>query len=376
MRTRVRAVLVAALLAPAAGCFYVEPINERPSADIDWVDPEQPDRGAYVQVQPFISDPDGDATVATWSAFACAGPDAADCDTAPFETATTYLFGFYVEPFTADPDPRPVVRVRIELSVVDEYGAAAVPGQTLDIIVGNAAPVLEPAQRSGRFFRGAYPVGTPVRVTAFADDADDMVEGLTFDDAVLFPPPGATLEDATFVRVDSPAVRDGEAIWELVAFAPGQWEAEITVRDFADADTVQVAVPVAADHPPCLGASDPGFPPPGARIVLDERRRFSVLAIDDDLDLYPAPPPNDPILGPASFRWFLATPATGGVLQPIAVDGNGVDLDPALWAPGDLLELRVEAVDQIDRPLCDGALATCELVAGCVQRQTWSLEVR
>jgi hypothetical protein len=369
MRTHVRAWLVVAPVA-LAGCFYVDPINERPSADIEWVDPETPSRGERVEVEPLIYDPDGDETVPSWSVYACTTDR---CDDAPFDTANTYRFVFETPFFTANGSP--IERVEVELEVYDEWGAAAVPIQRLDIIVGNAVPMLEPLQRSGRFFRGSYPVGTPVRVTARASDEDDGVAGLTYHDPVLFPPPGTTLEDATLVRVDGED-SDGEAIWELVAAEPGLWELQVSVQDFAVVDVERVGVPVAADHPPCIGASDPAFPPEGARIVVDQSRRFSVLAIDDDLDLYPAPSPDDDILGAASFRWFLATPASGGVLEPLAVDGNGVDIDPAAWTPGDQLELRVEAVDQVDRPLCDAAMASCELVAGCFQRQTWSLEVR
>jgi len=240
-----------------------------------------------------------------------------------------------------------------------------------------AASASEPAAPEPEDTTGTPPPEQPATEspTVESDDADDTTSGLSFDDAVLYPPTGATLEDATFVRVDA-GDGDGEAIWELVAAVPGLWEIEATVRDFADSATQVIGVPVAADHPPCLGASDPAVPPEGARIVLDEARRFAVLAVDDDLDLYPAPAPGDDVLGAASFRWFLATPASGGAFVELAVDGNGVDLDPAAWAPGDELALRVEAVDQIDRPLCDPAMDTCELVAGCIQRQTWSLEVR
>ena len=372
MRTHGWASLAAALLASVAGCFYVEPINERPGAGIDWIDPEQPVRGEQVSVQPNIYDPDGDDTVPSWSVYACAGDV---CDEAPFDTANTYRFDFTTPFFTNGGEP--TTRVLVDLQVTDEWGATAVPIQQLDIIVGNAGPELGTLQKSGRLFRNNYPVGTPVRITASADDDDDGVEGLSYDDAILYPPIGATLEDATFVRIDPISIpEDGEAIWELVANVPGQWEVAVTVRDFADSAERTTAVPVAADHPPCIGASDPGFPPDGARIVVDELRRFSVLAIDDDLDLYPAPAPDDEVLGAASFRWFLASPASGGALEPIQVDGNGVDIDPAAWTPGDELELRVEAVDQVDRPLCDAAMASCELVTGCFQRQTWSLEVR
>jgi hypothetical protein len=371
MRTAVVPMVVAASL---AGCFYVDPINERPGADIRRIQPELPNRGDTVEVHAKIIDPDGDATVPDWRAFAC---DLDGCDALAFDTSADEVAFVFTAPFTRD-SGAPATYVHVELAVVDALGAPALPPQSVDINVGNAPPSVMAPQRSGRFFRGAFPVDTTVTLTFAATDGDDGLAGLTFEPVQLFPPSGATLEDAVFARVDDALAADGEAIYELTASAPGQWEVALTVSDplGVSASSGNVGVPFAADHPPCLHVADPEFPPADARIVLDERRRFAVLAIDDDRDVFPPPPLDDDVLGAASFRWWLATPASGGALEPLAVDGNGVTLDPAGWSPGDLLELRVEAVDREDRPLCDSTMASCELVAGCFQRQTWAMEVR
>ena len=371
MRTAVVPSLVAASL---AGCFYVDPINERPGADIIRIDPEMRHRGDVIEVRARIVDPDGDATRQSWKAFMC---NLDGCDRDPGTSGgDVEFFQFYASPTRLDGTP--TTYVHVTLDVTDLLGAPALPAQSIDINVGNADPVLAPLRRSGRFFRGAYPVGTTVTITAKVTDADDDVAGLTFLSPQLFPPPGATLDDAVFVRVDDAAVFDGEAIYELTASVRDQWEVVISVSDplGATAASGNVGVPFEPDHPPCLHVAEPAFPPQGSAIVLDEARRFAVLVIDDDLDVFPAPAPDDPVLGAASFRWWLGSPASGGALEPLAVDGNGVTLDPAAWRPGDRLELRVEAVDREDRPLCDASLASCALEELCFQRQTWFVEVR
>jgi len=371
MRTAVVPMLVAASL---TGCFYVDPINERPGADILRVDPELPQRGDLVTVRAKIVDPDGDPTIPDWRAFAC---DASGCDASPFDTSSDEVqFDFTAAPTRGSGASTTYVHVRLD--VTDDLGAPAVPRQSVDINVSNAVPVLAPLERRGYDFHGAYPVDTTVRIIASATDADDGVEGLTFVEPELYPPSGATLDQATLVRTDDATVLDGLATYALTASAPGQWEIKVAVADGlgARADSGNVGVPFALDQPPCLSVADPEFPPDGARIVLDARRRFAVLAIDDDLDVFPPPAPDDPVLGEARFRWWLATPASGGALEPLALDDNGVTLDPASFTPGDRLELRVEAVDREDRPLCDAAMSSCELTAGCFQRRTWAMEVR
>lgn len=362
------AAALAALALPA--CFYDDPINARPSADIRRVDPAQPFRGDVVTVWAAIDDPDGDVTTPAWRVYACT-LDA--CDPAPFVTGVEYELVF-----TAPLDTvggAPAAYARVELDVADSYGASLVPRQVLQLDLLNREPSLT-TQRQGRLFRGAYPVGSPVVVVARAVDADDAAGTLAFGDAALYPPADATLEDATLVGPVVEVTDAGlEARWELVASAPGQWELALTASDPAGAELTEVvAVPVALDQPPCLGVAEPAFPPDGARIVLDERRLFRVLAVDDDLDVFPPPSPDDPLLGPATFRWSLAV--GDGATAPLGVDGNAVTLDPAPYAPGAVLRLQVEAVDRLDRALCDPAAPSCETLDGCAQRRSWTVEVR
>jgi len=211
-------------------------------------------------------------------------------------------------------------------------------------------------------------VDTPVRIVVNASDEDDP-GALTFDDPILYPPTGVPATAATLSRVDSDDV-DSQAKYDLYATDPGAWELVFTVRDPLDHtySTTPYTVSFGEDKEPCLGVTDPAFPPAGAYVVVDQLRRFSVETVLDDLDVFPLPPADDPYLGPARFRWFLDG-------APLDVDGNFVEIDPALYAPGTQHALRVEAVDRNDQPLCDSALASCEDRPGCFQRQTWTVEV-
>jgi hypothetical protein len=88
---------------------------------------------------------------------------------------------------------------------------------------------------------------------------------------------------------------------------------------------------------------------------------------------------SSPHLGDASFRWFLAGPHTGGELVPVAgTAGAELSIDPVHYAPGDLVELRVEAADRVARELpCSPVQQTCSIGGnGCLQRITWEVEIR
>jgi hypothetical protein len=373
MRTRsVVAGVGAAVVAAALGaCFYVDPINERPSADIFRVDPELPMRGDPIVVQPYIIDPDGDATEAYWRAYAC---DADGCDLGVWADATTYQFTFFAPYDRAS--GAPATRVRIELDVFDAYGARAVPLQRLDVNLGNDAPEFVLVDDTGRFFDGAYPVGTPVILHVTFDDPDDGADRVVVGEPTFNRiPDAAQLTDATIERIDSGAT-PGLARWRLVAQVAGTWSVMFSIADpLGETTTEPIPISYADDRPPCIGVADPVFPPVGARMIVDAPTRFGVVTVRDDLDAYPLDT-SYPFLGLSSFRWYLADPSTGGVLRPLGIDGNAVEIDPRRYRPGDPLELRVEAVDQVDRPLCDSTLPTCEATTGCFQRRTWSLEVR
>lgn len=368
-----RAILATIAVLPlGSGCFYTDPINERPSADIVRDSLDNPARGDDIELDANIYDPDGNPTFPAWNAWACG---IEGCDEVPIAQGLEYGFDFTV-PLNTEAGS-PTTRVYVTLDVTDDLGASAVPRQQLDIPVGNAAPTLE-VQKQGRTFMSRYPVNVPMTIVARKADADDGAAAVSIDVPVLYAPVGATIEDAELVLVDE---TDTELTWELTASMPGQWEVELTARDPFTPDPgevmVTVTIPVAEDQSPCLTVGEPGFPPEGATIVLEDARRFAVLAVDDDLDLWPAPDAQDPYLGVTTFRWYLAAPDTGGVLTALSgVDGSGVDLDPASYTPGDELTLRVEVSDRENRPLCDPALDTCAAIPGCFQRQTWHVEVR
>lgn len=370
-----RAALAMIALCPlGAGCFYTEPINERPSADIERDSEANPARGDEVKLHAEVVEPDGDPIEVAWTALAC---DETQCDE-PLDRippGNSYGYEFDIPLLTLAGTP--TTHVEITLRVTDALGAETAPTQNLDLPVGNALPVLV-TQQQGRTFMGKYPVNVPMTIVARKSDPDDGAAAVVIETPVVFAPDNATLDDAELTLVEE---TDTEVTYELVASEPGNWEVHLTAHDpfgpEPGEDTATVTVPFADDQSPCLTIGAPAFPPEGSAIVLDELRHFAVLAVEDDLDVWPAPSANDPYLDAATFRWFLGSPATGGTLTALAgVDGSGVDLDPASYAPGDELTLRVEVSDREDRPLCDPALDTCAAVPGCLQRQTWHVEVR
>ena len=98
----------------------------------------------------------------------------------------------------------------------------------------------------------------------------------------------------------------------------------------------------------------------------------------DDLDVYP-PVPLDTTLGTATFQWSLRAPGESIHAPILGATSSSVALDPGVYEPGAVLELRVEISDRqaIAIP-CPDAEATCSVIAqpSCLQRQTWRVEVR
>jgi hypothetical protein len=158
---------------------------------------------------------------------------------------------------------------------------------------------------------------------------------------------------------------------ELVPDLAGAWLVEVTARDPVGATaTVQRALVVTADRPPCLAT----LAPPAGPLIFDRSRRFAALFVDDDLDPFPAAGG-----GAARFSWSVLAPSRGPGRQPLGGGaGNAVDLDPAAFSLGEIVELRVEVADRIARTLpCPDGDAACSIEGNaCTQRQTWRLEVR
>ena len=363
-----------------AGCFYTDPINQRPAAELRRISPaDAPIRGDYMTIEAAIIDPDGDDITITWDAWACAaGADV--CDPTKIATAITEpsfepLFDVVVPPVWFDAASgmsRPTQAVKVVAHLVDSYGAAALQDEVLVVDIANRSPVV-----TFQVFDVAPP-GGGTRITASVTDIDDPATMLYVPPWVVYAPRPSTTFDFNRVYAGISPTGAYEETYELVPDVEGTWTIEVTANDPIGGSAIQQEpVLVGPDHPPCIAHEWPEVPPAG-ELPLDEPRPFSVLVVTDDLDVYPPPAPGDPYRGEATFKWWLASPATGGVLAPIADTGNSIELDPAAFDPGDQLELRVEIADRIARTLpCPASAPTCSIDGNsCLQRLTWNVEVR
>ena len=60
-------------------------------------------------------------------------------------------------------------------------------------------------------------------------------------------------------------------------------------------------------------------------------------------------------------------------------NGNSLAFDPAAYALGDVVELRVQIYDRSATPIsCADSEQACSVISqpACLQRQTWRVEVR
>src|SRR3569623_535991 len=107
------------------GCFYTDPINQRPSVAIPPAAPgadiSRGDRP--VKFNAVSSDPDGDAVAVAWRAYACNG---ADCDPVEFQSGTDTTFDLIQVPLAnAAGDTYDTLEIRREGR--DGLGATAKP---------------------------------------------------------------------------------------------------------------------------------------------------------------------------------------------------------------------------------------------------------
>lgn len=355
---RMRWLPTTAAAALATGCLYTADINSPPRAEIDPIQPEVPHKGDMVRLSAFASwDPDDDALHFEWQATVC--PD--QCN-GRVETGTQPTFEYVIE--SEDP-------IKVELIVTDPRGAR--DRTDVMILPVNQAPAVR-VDATGTFNRkGHYTVGRAIRLDATASDPDD--EPYTLDWSV-FAPPGAGPDDFEFTVLT-------DTTRELVAWFPGRYDVEVTISDGDEHDDDTETVDIDPDLPPCIAATDPVAHPVGRYVVdrADGPRRFGALRVVDELDPFPLTPQAQSDQGVAAFAWSIRTPATGGVFVPIA--GHALPeywLDPAGFAPGDAIDLRVTALDREDRVLdCDVDDARCATEDDspeCWQWLTWGIEVR
>jgi hypothetical protein len=368
---RVLALLVA-VTAPA--CFYVDPVNERPSGTIERVDLNPPMRGGSTDVSAKWSDPDGDNVTFAWTAQACAA-DGVTCDNA-FLTGTQDEFPISPIPTTLADGKTPVAKLSISVEITDVHGAEARPVPALLLDVTDAAPSVD-FQWAGHQWNNNYPVNLPITVIAQKSDPDDSLDNVTLSwDPPYSPNPTPHTLAWTDIPPDPMHPHPGIETKKFTPDSDGPWTVHIKATDLSNQSSDRSHdIPIAADQPPCLGQTDPILTTD--TIVVDQARRFSVYTVDDDIDPYPGPPPSEG-MGTSTFAWSLASPASGGALVPLTTDESGVLIDPADYAPGDQLDLRVVVSDRVQRTLgCDPSTPQCSIGGTtCLQRQTWHVEIR
>lgn len=362
--------LAIALVATATttGCFYFEPINERPQAVIYNQSTAPYHERQIVTLDASLSrDPGGGAIRAAWRVDCPPGFNNEECQAGFREQQTLAL---------ALPGQGAFV---VTLRVTDEQGATDTDQLRIDVT--NRLPTID-VYTDGRDAGGdTFQVATAIDITAIPDDDDCDPEDpsdpdcASFDLAwTLYPPDGSVPDNRSF----EPA---GENTYQLFPDIAGLWEVEITARDASGGEaTVIVPIVVGEDKPPCIAQTSP-VAIPDAVYVFDTAsgpRRLAVLAVSDELDPYP-PRPGDGEQGVAAFFWQVASPVTGGELLP--VEGHAASdlvIDPADFSPGDRLSVRVEVTDRADRVIaCATDEPTCSVSNdACLQRVTWELVVR
>ena len=354
-----------------AGCFYTGPINERPRAEIEKVTPgpyHYPRETVRFAARKSSDSEDGADLVATWSAYTCPSPES--CDSLGPSTSLSIGSEFGVTIPAKNHDP-----IRVQLVIRDSSGAETRDIETVE--VANRTPVVTVQVRQGGQAPGltdTYVVTVPLEVAVEVEDPDG--DDFTTEWA-LMRPRESDPDDVTWRQLD-----EAGNVYELIPDVSGVWRVDVTASDGLPEGTEvhEEQILVDEDQPPCIGITSPAQPGDGHHVVRRDEgpRAFTVLHVADDLDPSPRPATDSPFVGTTTFAWSLAGPETGGDMVPIAgATGPEVVIDPAGHAPGDLLELRVDVSDRVDRaPTCGAADPVCSTNDECFQRLTWLVEIR
>lgn len=382
---------LAAIILLASGCYF-DPINQRPSIDIEQLSSDVVRRGGEVMLRAKSRDPEGQAIAFTWAVYACSDATQPDgCD----GSAIAVSFDDHIE--LAVPVNRaggaPVQSLRVTLEAVDSLGAQAKPSQELVIPTEDAAPVLEPLRFVAPYHATTDPgsgvIGAPVQLYAEVSDPDDGPD-LFHDGAAgastihweVFSPTNATytLDDLPLTDdLKHPDPMHQQFAKKLTPMGTGLWMVRVTATDPLGVQTIaDGSIMIDDDSPPCLTQYAPIAAPSGQALPMPDPTLFQVLVVTDDLDPYPTVA-SDALRGSTSFTWSLMPP--GGTTHQVlpGVTGASVALDPAVYTPGEVLELRVEIADRTATPLtCADADPTCSVTSNpsCIQRLTWRVEVQ
>lgn len=369
--------LVAIIGLLLTGCFYIDPINGRPSVSIHLQSSSVIHRGDHLLFTADYYDPEHHAGTFAWKAIACIDEHLASCDGDDQAFYTKTLndedTADLVVPTMTLVHRAPVQAIKVKLEARDDRGALT---QGLEVYrVDDLPPTLE-LRRSAH----SYAVGAPIDLFAKYGDRDDGAPNVKLD-WTLFTPntqPGYTWTEPAFVQDprDPTHVTVGRT---LVPQGTGEWDVKVTATDeLGEATVAHLVFTVGADQPPCLTSAQPAVPPAGATLPIVGPTVFQVPLVSDELDAYP-PLLGQPEFGTTTFAWSILPPGAPARQPLVGATGNTIDFYPDAFTPGDIVELRVEIFDRNHTAItCAENLATCSVIAqpGCIQRQTWRVEVR
>lgn len=363
--------LALACSALLAGCFYTGPLNERPRAEIEKLTAgpyHYPGDAVEFVARKSSDSEDGAGVTATWSAYTCAAVESCRPLGESMVLPPDGVFRIVIPAQSHDP-------IRVQLEVRDSSGAESRDIETVE--VGNRAPGITVQVRQGGQAPGlsqSYVVTVPLEVAVAVSDPDGDPTSL---DWALVRPRESNPGEVSWQPLDETG-----SVYQLIPDVSGLWRVDLTASDGLPEGTAvhMEQILVAEDQPPCIGITSPDAAA-GGRFVLrreDGPRAFAVLFVSDDLDPWPRPASDSPFLGVAGFAWAIAGPQTGGELLPIAgASGPEQVIDPAGYAPGDLLSLRVDVADRVTRAAtCDAGDPVCASSDTCFQRLTWEVEIR
>jgi hypothetical protein len=386
------------------GCFYTDEINERPSVQIR-NNSDAPNRGSMVHLESMASDPEGNNITYKWRAYGCSeiddpndpnlfercgdwvSEDGKPAALKPTGTGVLDTFDFTV-PFDfvakGGTAKQPTQSVVVILEATDEQGAVARPSARIVMPVIDQPTSIDLAKSSVyRFVKG-----TPVDLFAKVSDDDDDPSATSFHvDWTPYGTNGQCVSDGTCSIVDGdPAfvvdpmnAANVEFHKILTPMTTGSYSVSVVATPpVGEPRTATIDMQIVDDSAPCLDTLVPIVPPTGTALPLTAPTLFRVATVNDDLDPYPLHA-KDPIFRAPRFEWSLQAPGqpTHAVLP--GATSNSFAIDPASYATGDVLELRVTIFDRNETPVaCPDGDATCSTIsnASCVQRQTWRVEVR
>jgi hypothetical protein len=331
-----------------------------------------------VSLHAIASDPEDQAVAFQWRIYTCTDATSSEgCDLDPFFTGIEEKATFRVPAFRGGGggggggDGGPAVEsLRAVLAGRDDRGAASRLEQELILPVLNAPPDVTLRMVSPL---GAV-VGAPIDVYARYGDADDTPRNVGLAWTVFSP------SDVPYTLLDLPPLPDNDPAHlqqgkRFTPHATGNWDVRVVALDGAATKSEQhLIITVVDDAPPCLESWSPQVD--ATLLPISEPTLIRVIQASDDLDSFPRTL-GSPFFGDTLFTWSERIGA--GPRRALSAATSGLVFDPQAYAPGTIVELRVEIYDRKHTAIpCADVVPTCSVISrpGCSQRQTWRLEAR